>query len=767
MVTTVGELIHNKSMSREGEGGDDTVAKVDTRKLPSIESVKNQYASLESMNQHSPSHARSSSGFIFRPRSHVRSPRHSKSPVRVTEEYSDQEIKHNLFSPPRWKSKKLKPPPLPAPTFPKRSSTITEMSKTVHIKPIDTDIPIGRKSYVLSPLNLGYDEDIGDTNLAQEDLDYLEKNDAVSPSVFMLLHKWREKSSPPGSFTREPSTPGVTNGQKTNQEIVGEWIGEAIHLLEDFAGRMEKDDAGFFENNSKMSSKFKRIAHLLGKAKTALAVQTNFEDRLPQIMTKKKKEDDKIPAEVSEWLTIEYGRQQSVFAISRNSINLSRKSSTGNYPSCSNLDEGTTSGSSITAKSSRSKTLSSVSFKKKDLSQLIQKARKTQKTSKHTGHEQRVKMRSYSDGNILPIDYCMFLFLIFFLPRHLIQIIVQKGPDVLTKLLQSSSWDFDIFLFGELCQGRPLQTLVEYLFQSYRLVSAYDIDTEILGNFLRELESGYLDVAYHNNYHAADVVQSMHVYFSSSKFNKLILLEDILAGLVAAAIHDVGHPGNNNHFEIAAFSPLAVAYNDRSVLENFHLATGFRILQKSECNIFCKLSLSDRRKLRESIISMVLATDMQQHMHLVAKLEATIEQKRAMNTWFSANDLDDRRTLLNISIHTADISTAAKKLPVALEWAHRIHEEFWIQGDKERRLNLPVTAVMDRNRPNLQKSQIGFITIIADPLFKVMVEVCPEIKGCIQQQNRNLSYWKARVELLSDIRKCKIVEIHSGEQKNA
>lgn len=99
-------------------------------------------------------------------------------------------------------------------------------------------------------------------------------------------------------------------------------------------------------------------------------------------------------------------------------------------------------------------------------------------------------------------------------------------------------------------------------------------------NFFATLESSYLPVAYHNNFHAADVLQSFHFYCESNEFNRLLLHEDIFAGIIAAAIHDVGHPGNNNNFEVNSKSPLAVTYNDRSVLENFHLATAFRILQR-------------------------------------------------------------------------------------------------------------------------------------------------------------------------------------------
>jgi hypothetical protein len=56
--------------------------------------------------------------------------------------------------------------------------------------------------------------------------------------------------------------------------------------------------------------------------------------------------------------------------------------------------------------------------------------------------------------------------------------------------------------------------------------------------------------------------------FVISSFNYFRLLNDVevLASLVAAAGHDINHPGYNNVFMINSRSPLAILYNDQSVL---------------------------------------------------------------------------------------------------------------------------------------------------------------------------------------------------------
>ena len=52
-----------------------------------------------------------------------------------------------------------------------------------------------------------------------------------------------------------------------------------------------------------------------------------------------------------------------------------------------------------------------------------------------------------------------------------------------------------------------------------------------------------------------------------------------MAALIAAAVHDVDHPGVSNQFLVAIRHDLAIMYNDISVLENHHVATAFRTLQ--------------------------------------------------------------------------------------------------------------------------------------------------------------------------------------------
>lgn len=52
-------------------------------------------------------------------------------------------------------------------------------------------------------------------------------------------------------------------------------------------------------------------------------------------------------------------------------------------------------------------------------------------------------------------------------------------------------------------------------------------------------------------------------------------------------------------------SELALMYNDESVLENHHLAVGFKLLQEDNCDIFQNLTKKQRQTLRRMVIDMV------------------------------------------------------------------------------------------------------------------------------------------------------------------
>jgi hypothetical protein len=129
--------------------------------------------------------------------------------------------------------------------------------------------------------------------------------------------------------------------------------------------------------------------------------------------------------------------------------------------------------------------------------------------------------------------------------------------------------------------------------------------------FATALEAGYRQNAYHNPIHAADVVQNMFFFLKSKFLSSNLSRGNILACLLAAAMHDYGHPGVTNNFLVQTNAEIALRYNDRSVLENMHCAEVFLLLHRNpDLDIFKSFPHARRVKVRDTIIALVLATDM-------------------------------------------------------------------------------------------------------------------------------------------------------------
>ena len=113
---------------------------------------------------------------------------------------------------------------------------------------------------------------------------------------------------------------------------------------------------------------------------------------------------------------------------------------------------------------------------------------------------------------------------------------------------------------------------------------------------------------YHNNLHATDVLQTTHWLISQTGVKDWLTDIEIFALLFSAIIHDYDHSGTTNNFHIQSNSSLAFMYNDRSVLENHHVAAFFRTMQDNDCFILGNMSMAEFREFRSLMIEMVLHT---------------------------------------------------------------------------------------------------------------------------------------------------------------
>ncbi|XP_068939192.1 3',5'-cyclic-AMP phosphodiesterase 4A isoform X3 [Petaurus breviceps papuanus] len=321
--------------------------------------------------------------------------------------------------------------------------------------------------------------------------------------------------------------------------------------------------------------------------------------------------------------------------------------------------------------------------------------------------------------------------------------------ELLGKELENlNKWGLNIFQVAEFSNGRSLGCIMYTIFQERDLLKTFKIPVDTLVTYMLTLEDHYhADVAYHNSLHAADVLQSTHVLLATPALDAVFTDLEILAALFAAAIHDVDHPGVSNQFLINTNSELALMYNDESVLENHHLAVGFKLLQEENCDIFQNLNKRQRQSLRRMVIDMVLATDMSKHMSLLADLKTMVETKKVTSSGVLLLDnYTDRIQVLRNMVHCADLSNPTKPLALYRQWTDRIMEEFFRQGDKERERGMEISPMCDKHTASVEKSQVGFIDYIVHPLWETWADlVHPDAQEILDMLEDNRDWYHSAI----------------------
>ncbi|XP_039614659.1 cAMP-specific 3',5'-cyclic phosphodiesterase 4D isoform X2 [Polypterus senegalus] len=324
-----------------------------------------------------------------------------------------------------------------------------------------------------------------------------------------------------------------------------------------------------------------------------------------------------------------------------------------------------------------------------------------------------------------------------------------ETEDSLAKELEDvNKWGLNVFKVSEYSGNRPLTVIMYTIFQERDLLKTFKIPLDTFITYLMTLEDHYhTDVAYHNNIHAADVAQSTHVLLSTPALEAVFTDLEILAAIFASAIHDVDHPGVSNQFLINTNSELALMYNDSSVLENHHLAVGFKLLQEENCDIFQNLTKKQRQSLRKMVIDIVLATDMSKHMNLLADLKTMVETKKVTSSGVLLLDnYSDRIQVLQNMVHCADLSNPTKPLQLYRQWTDRIMEEFFSQGDRERERGMEISPMCDKHNASVEKSQVGFIDYIVHPLWETWADlVHPDAQDILDTLEDNREWYQSTI----------------------
>lgn len=223
-------------------------------------------------------------------------------------------------------------------------------------------------------------------------------------------------------------------------------------------------------------------------------------------------------------------------------------------------------------------------------------------------------------------------------------------------LSKIQKWDFNAYEFSP----DELIKIGSIILSGTKYVNS--IKENVLLSFLFFVRDNYhVGNPFHNFRHAIDVLQATNNYITKIDNNNYRIDPiDSYSLLLASLGHDIGHPGITNAFLINNSTPLALHFENISVLEQFH---HFQF-EQIRIPYFSYIQNPDNNQISRLIHSSILATDMARHDSFVDKIPNLDKQ---------SNNFELLACLL---IKSADISNVCRPLLPSCKWGLSLGEEF-------------------------------------------------------------------------------------------
>jgi hypothetical protein len=269
--------------------------------------------------------------------------------------------------------------------------------------------------------------------------------------------------------------------------------------------------------------------------------------------------------------------------------------------------------------------------------------------------------------------------------------------------------EWDLWRLSEL----QMMAAANEMLCSFGMVEVFEVPLTAFRRFFNLVARLYKSSnPYHNLYHGFDVMKTCYFFLELCQLGHDTPNLSGYALLVAGLCHDVGHPGRTNLFQMQTSTELAIRYNDHSVLENYHAALTFRCMQKAGDGMYGSLDSAGRKEMRKIIVECILATDISNHVKVL----------KAVNDGSAQND---HLVQLKLVLCASDVSNPWKPKLVFKKWTELINEEFFQQGDEERRRRIDVSPFCDRLNQNVLQHSVNFMDFVVGPVLAALKQMYP------------------------------------------
>ncbi|ETK92414.1 hypothetical protein L915_04142 [Phytophthora nicotianae] len=275
------------------------------------------------------------------------------------------------------------------------------------------------------------------------------------------------------------------------------------------------------------------------------------------------------------------------------------------------------------------------------------------------------------------------------------------------------------------------------IFRAYGFMDAFRISSEKFSAFTTNVANYYRSNPFHNFQHAFQVMVAMHIMLRTECRRYFSGLE-MFSMLIASLCHDIDHPGNNNDFELKMLSPMALTHNDDAVLERHHCRVTFIILNHKSAKILQHLDRERHKRVRQLIISCILATDMSKHFEKCKILEGLTRRQLS----------EKRLILMGILMHAADLSHYALPFAQAQEWGARLLDEFQNQAATEAEHGVQTDYFMQNldNKRVRVIVHLNFINYVVRPIWLPLTSLCHHLRFYTDSLEKNYELYRQQLD---------------------
>merc|ERR1719313_1277272 len=173
----------------------------------------------------------------------------------------------------------------------------------------------------------------------------------------------------------------------------------------------------------------------------------------------------------------------------------------------------------------------------------------------------------------------------------------------------------------------------------------------------------------------------------------------------------------------------------------------FQVVSDPEANIFAQIQKETYKEMRKGIINAILHTDVIKHGEMVKELSLLYQMNSETfdlmepSAAFTEALQPHQQLMLNMILHGADMSNPSRTWTLCKKYSYLILDEFFNQGDEEKKKGIPVQMLNDRDKINRPNSQIGFIEFMIVPMIESMVLIFPPLDGLAEHLGVNIVNW--------------------------